>query len=199
MIQTYERPGYTIEFDGEAHRYIVNGILTPSVSELLKHRFNDYVGVPAAVLEAAAESGTAMHAAIERYEKNGEESDLQEFRNYLFLKKHFKVENIENEFPVAYFEDGLPIFAGTIDQVCRIDGAMAINDFKRVSAPNKEKIALQVNLYRLAYMQTYGKEIDKLSFMQLRENVRKFVPLPVQEEQTKEFLKGALENVGKRT
>lgn len=102
--------------------------MTPSVSELLKHRFNDYVGVPAAVLEAAAEIGTEMHAAIERYEK---ESDLQEFRNYLFLKKHFK--------------------------------------------------------------------IDKLSFMQLRENVRKFVTLPVQEEQTKEFLKGALENVGKRT
>ncbi len=199
MIQTYERPGYTIEFDGEAHRYIVNGILTPSVSELLKHRFNDYVGVPAAVLEAAAERGTAMHAAIEQYEKNGEESDLQEFRNYLFLKKHFKVENIENELPVAYFADGLPIFAGTIDQVCRIDGTLAINDFKRVSAPNKEKIALQVNLYRLAYMQTYGKEIDKLSFMQLREDVRKFVPLPVREEQTKEFLKGTLENVGKRT
>lgn len=199
MIQTYERPGYTIEFDGEAHRYIVNGILTPSVSELLKHRFNDYVGVPAAVLEAAAERGTAMHAAIERYEKNGEESDLREFRNYLFLKKHFKVENIENEFPVAYFEDGLPIFAGTIDQVCRIDGAMAINDFKRVSAPNKEKIALQVNLYRLAYMQTYGKEIEKLSFMQLREDVRKLVNLPVNETTTKEFLKEVLENVGKRT
>lgn len=199
MIQTYERPGYTIEFDDEAHRYITNGIITPSVSKLLSLKFDDYTNVPKAVLQAAADRGTAMHAAIERYEKNGEESDLQEFRNYLFLKKHFKVENIENEFPVAYFEDGLPIFAGTIDQVCRIDGAMAINDFKRVSAPNEEKIALQVNLYRLAYMQTYGKDIDKLSFMQLREDVRKFVPLPVQEEQAKEFLKGALENVGKRS
>ena len=81
--------------------------------------------------------------------------------------------------PVAYFEDGLPVFAGTIDQVCRIDGVPAINDFKRVSAPNKEKIAYQVNLYRLAYNQTFGVEIEALSFMQLRENVRRFTPLPI--------------------
>ena len=45
----------------------------------------------------------------------------------------------------------------------------------------------------------YGKEIEKLSFMQLREDVRKLVNLPVNEKTTKEFLKEVLENVGKRT
>lgn len=179
MIKTYEYENYTLEFDDEAHGYIVNGIITPSVSSILKRKFDDYVDVPFKILEAAADKGTAMHKAIEVYEKTGKESDLQEFRNYLFLKKYFKIENVENELPVAYFEDGLPVFAGTIDQVCRIDGILAINDFKRVSAPNKEKIAYQVNLYRLAYNQTFGVEIEALSFMQLRENVRRFTPLPI--------------------
>ena len=195
MIKTYEYENYTLEFDDEAHRYIVNGIITPSVSKLLSLKFDDYPNVPKAVLQAAADRGTEMHKAIEVYEKTGKESDLQEFRNYLFLKKHFKIENIENELPVAYFEDGLPVFAGTIDQVCRIDDVPAINDFKRVSAPNKEKIAYQVNLYRLAYNQTFGVEVKALSFMQLRESVRKFTQLPINEEVIKAFLAEVKENV----
>ena len=195
MIKTYEYENYTLEFDDETHRYIVNGIITPSVSKLLSLKFYDYPNVPKAVLQAAADRGTEMHKAIEVYEKTGKESDLQEFRNYLFLKKHFKIENVENELPVAYFEDGLPVFAGTIDQVCRIDGVPAINDFKRVIAPNKEKIAYQVNLYRLAYNQTFGVEVKALSFMQLRESVRKFTQLPINEEVIKAFLAEVKENV----
>lgn len=195
MIKTYEYENYTLEFDDETHRYIVNGIITPSVSKLLSLKFDDYPNVPKAVLQAAADRGTEMHKAIEVYEKTGKESDLQEFRNYLFLKKHFKIENVENELPVAYFDDGLPVFAGTIDQVCRIDGVPAINDFKRVSAPNKEKIAYQVNLYRLAYNQTFGVEVKALSFMQLRESVRKFTQLPINEEVIKAFLAEVKENV----
>lgn len=195
MIKTYEYENYTLEFDDEAHRYIVNGIITPSVSKLLSLKFDDYPNVPKAVLQAAADRGTEMHKAIEVYEKTGKESDLQEFRNYLFLKKHFKIENVENELPVAYFEDGLPVFAGTIDQVCEIDGALAINDFKRVSAPNKEKITYQVNLYRLAYNQTFGVEVKALSFMQLRESVRKITQLPINEEVIKAFLAEVKENV----
>ena len=195
MIKTYEYENYTLEFDDETHRYIVNGIITPSVSKLLSLKFDDYPNVPKAVLQAAADRGTEMHKAIEVYEKTGKESDLQEFRNYLFLKKHFKIENVENELPVAYFEDGLHVFAGTIDQVCRIDGVPAINDFKRVSAPNKEKIAYQVNLYRIAYNQTFGVEVKALSFMQLRESVRKFTQLPINEEVIKAFLAEVKENV----
>lgn len=195
MIKTYEYENYTLEFDDETHRYIVNGIITPSVSKLLSLKFDDYPNVPKAVLQAAAYRGTEMHKAIEVYEKTGKESDLQEFRNYLFLKRHFKIENVENELPVAYFEDGLPVFAGTIDQVCEIDGVLAINDFKRVSAPNKEKITYQTNLYRLAYNQTFGVEIKALSFMQLRESVRKITQLPINEEVIKAFLAEVKENV----
>ena len=63
-----------------------------------------------------------------------------------------------------------------------------VNDFKRVSAPNKEKIAYQLNLYKLAYEQTYNKKIEGLYFTHLREEVRKFVPLPINEKAALELV-----------
>ena len=188
-MQAWEINGRTLEFDEESHIYICDGVIIPSVTQILKTQFNDYAGVSRAVLDRASERGTALHKAIERYETIGAESDLQEFQNYKFLKKHFKITNISNETPIIYEEDGRVLFAGQLDQIIEIDGELGINDFKRVSSPNKEKIALQLNLYKLGYEQSYQREIKRLSFMQLREDKRRFVPLPINEEATKQILK----------
>lgn len=96
----------------------------------------------------------------------------------------------ENELPLIYEENGQVLFAGRLDQVIEIDGKLGINDFKRVSAPNKEKICYQLNLYKLGYEQSYHRKIEFLSFTHLREDVRKFVKLPIKEEETKQLLKG---------
>ena len=93
-----------------------------------------------------------------------------------------------------YEKDGKVIYAGTLDQLCKVDGRLCINDFKRVSAPNKEKIALQVNLYKIGYEQTYHKSIEILSFMHLREEKRKFYKLPVNEEMAMKLVKEYLED-----
>lgn len=188
-METWNINGRTVEFDDETHIYLVDGIIVPSVTTILKARFNDYAKVSRAVLEQASEKGTALHSAIEIYEKTGEESDLKEFKNYLFLKKHFGFKNISNELPIIYEEDGRVLFAGRLDQIIEIDGKRGINDFKRVSAPNKEQIAYQLNLYKLGYEQTYQEHINSLSFMQLREDARKFTPLPINESATRNLLK----------
>lgn len=188
-METWNINGRTVEFDDETHIYLVDGIIVPSVTTILKARFNDYAKVSRAVLEQASEKGTALHSAIEIYEKTGEESDLKEFKNYLFLKKHFGFKNISNELPIIYEEDGRVLFAGRLDQIIEIDGKRGINDFKRVSAPNKEKIAYQLNLYKLGYEQTYQEHINSLSFMQLRGDTRKFTPLPINESATRNLLK----------
>ena len=175
--------GHILEFIPETHQYIVDGILVPCVSNILAHKFNDYSGVSREVLNRASEKGTELHKAIEDYEQQGITSDLREFKNYLFLKKQFKFENIENEVPVLYERGGRVLFVGTLDQVITLNGKLGINDFKRVSAPNKQKIAYQLNLYKMAYEQSYGKQIDFLSFTHLREDVRKFHDkMPINEE-----------------
>lgn len=197
-METWEINGRTVEFDDETHTYIVDGIIVPSVSAILKTFFDDYQGVSRSVLEQASARGTALHEAIEIYEKTGQGSDLKEFKNYLFLKRHFGFKNISNELPIIYEEDDRVLFAGRLDQIIEIDGKLGINDFKRVSAPNKEKIAYQLNLYKIAYEQSYHKQINGLSFMQLREDIRKFTPLPINEEATKNLLKNYQEqNNGK--
>ena len=188
-MQTWELNGRTLEFDDEAHVYIADGVIVPSVTQILKAKFNDYQFVSRAVLEQASEKGTALHKAIETYETTGQQSDLKEFKNYLFLKKHYGFKNILNELPVLYEEDGRVLFAGQLDQIIEIDGRLGINDFKRVSAPNKEKIAYQLNLYKIAFEQTYHSKIEMLSFMQLRDDTRKFNQMPINEAEAKALLK----------
>ena len=188
-METWTINGRTIEFDPEDHIYLVDGVIVPSVTEILKSKFNDYAFVSRSVLAQASARGTELHKAIELYETTGQGSDLQEFRNYLFLKNRIGLTNISNELPVIYEEDGRVLFAGQLDQIIEIDGELGINDFKRVSAPNKEKIAYQLNLYKIAYEQSYHQQIKRLSFMQLREGVRRFYPLPINEQSAKELIK----------
>ena len=185
--------GHEIEFIPETHQYIVDGILVPCVSNILAYKFNDYSGVNREVLQRASEKGTELHKAIEEYEQQGITSDLREFKNYLFIKKQFKFENVENEVPVLYEKGGRVLFVGTLDQIIRVDGKLGINDFKRVSAPNKNKIAYQLNLYKMAYEQSYGKKIEFLSFTHLREDVRKFHELPINEKATEDLLSEFIE------
>ena len=188
-MQTIGLNGHIIEFIPETHQYIVDGILTPCVSDILAYKYNDYSNVPQDLLKRASERGTELHKAIEEYEREGKRSDLEEFKNYLFLKKHYGFENVANELPVIYEKEGRVLYCGTLDQIIMLDGKLGINDFKRVSAPNKNKIAYQLNLYKMAYEQTYGRQIEFLTYTHLRETVRKFNRLPINEEVAKKLLK----------
>lgn len=187
--RTFEINNHFLEFIEDDHVWIADGIIVPSVSTILKAFFNDYANVSRSVLEQAREKGTALHSAIELYETTGQQSDLQEFKNYLFLKKHFKFNVISCELPIIYEENGKVLFAGQLDQIIEMNGKRGINDLKRVSNPNKDKIALQVNLYKLGYEQSYHTKIDFLTFTHLREEKRKFNQLPINESRTREILK----------
>lgn len=182
---TWKLNDKTVEFIPETHEYVVEGILVPSVTEICKKFFSDdYKTIPIKTLENAAQRGTELHEAIELYETTGEEKPLAELANYKFLKKQLNIVNLKNEVPVFYERDGIPLFAGRIDQIMKMGDTLYINDFKRVSAPNKEKIAMQLNLYHLAYEQCYKVKIDGLSFMQLREEKRKLYPVKINEPET---------------
>jgi hypothetical protein len=198
-LKEWQINNHIIEFIEEQHIYICDGVIVPCVSNILAYKFNDYSGVSREVLQRASEKGTELHQAIEQYEQQGITSDLREFRNYLFLKKQFKFENVSNELPVLYERGGRVLFVGTLDQVITIDGKLGINDFKRVSAPNKSKIAYQLNFYKMAYEQSYGKKVDFLAFTHLREGVRKFHDkMPINEESAIELLNEYLEQEEKR-
>lgn len=175
--------GHALEYYDEEHIYICDGVIVPSITQILKLKFGGkYSKVSGAVLNRAAEKGTAVHKAIQDYCERGEDSDLIELRNFKFLQKQYKFEVLQNEVPVILFKDDIPVAAGRLDLVLKMDDKIGGADIKRTSTLDKEYTALQLNLYRIAYYQCYGIEWQFLKAVHLRENVRKFVDLPINEE-----------------
>lgn len=180
--ESWEIARRTLEYFNDTHEYLVDGVLVPSITTIIRHQFpNKYRNVSAAVLHRAAEAGTAVHNAIENWCKTGEERDLIELRNFKFLKKQYKFKVLENETPVILFKDDKPISAGRLDLVLRMDGKIGGADIKRTSVLDKEYLAYQLNLYRIAYRQCYGIEWEFLRGVHLRQEKRRFVEIPINE------------------
>lgn len=183
--------GHTLEFFEDEHLYLVDGVIVPSITQILSFRFGKkYAHVRRDVLERAAQAGTAVHEAIERYCKTGEESDLPELRNFKFLQRQYGFVVRKNEVPVILFDvcegstswtDNPPIAAGRLDLVLQMDIEFGGADIKRTSVLDKTYLAYQLNLYRIAYRQCYGIEWEFLKGIHLRDDVRKFVDIPINE------------------
>ena len=204
-----ELNGHDFEYFDDTHTYLVDGVIVPSITQILKYKFGKkYEGIDKDVLKRAADAGTKVHEAIEAYcilkrametEKGIDEAvaayyetgmgeKYPEVRNFQFLKKHYKFEVLENEVPVILQKDGKVIGAGRLDLVLEMDGKIGGADIKRTSTLDKEYLAYQLNLYRIAYRQTYGIEWEFLRGVHLRNDVRKFVTIPIKEPQVWEFL-----------
>lgn len=192
--ECWEINGNSLEYFDDEHQYIVNGICVPSITQILKVKFgNKYSGVDNETLKRASEMGTAVHKAIEEYCKEGIESEYPELRNFKFLKKKFNFDVLENEVPVILFFEGVPLVAGRLDLVLMEGERTGLADIKRTSTLDKEYLAYQLNLYRIAYRQSYGIEADFLKGIHLREQTRKYVDIPINENKAWELIEEYLE------
>lgn len=184
-MENWNIKGHDVEFLADTHTYLVDGVIVPSITQILKVKFNKkYDGIPKETLQRASEKGTQMHEVIERWCKNGEESDLVELRNFKFLKRQYNFSVLKNEVPVLLWYEGDIIGAGRLDMVIEMNGQVGLADLKRTSVLDKEYLGYQLNLYRFAYQQSYGEEIEFLRGIHLREDVRKFVQIPINRELT---------------
>lgn len=178
--------GYTLEFIPETHTYLVDGVIVPSITQIMQVKFGGkYAAVNRAVLDEAAARGTAVHEAIERLCTTGEVTDLKEVKNFLFLQRQYGFEVVNNEVPVILFDrfSPEPIAAGRLDLVLeersgdlKIGG---LGDIKRTATLDKDYLAYQLNLYRIAYMQCYNENITFLRGVHLRDDTRKYVNIPI--------------------
>ena len=190
MIESWNIAGGTLEYIDESHTYLYNGVILPSITQILKSKFgNKYIGVDEKVLQRASEKGTEVHKAIEDYEKRSiDDLNCTELRNYKFLKKQFGFNCLDNEVPIVLFFNNEPISAGRIDLILEDNGKVGIADIKRTSVFDKEYVAYQTNLYRIGYQQSYGTKITFLRGIHLRDKVRKYIEIPIKEKETMEFL-----------
>ena len=195
MIESWNIAGGLLEYIDESHTYIFNGVILPSITQILKVKFgNKYLGVSNSTLERAANLGTEVHKAIEDYETKGIENiELKELRNYVFLKVRNNFKCLKNEVPIVLFLDDKPVAAGRVDLILEQNGQVGIADIKRTSTFDKEYVAYQTNLYRIGYQQPYGEDITFLRGLHLRDNTRKYIELPINEEMSLDLVKKYLE------
>lgn len=182
-MEQWKINGVTLEYIDETHTYIADGVIVPSITQMLQVKFGGkYNGVSRATLENAAAKGTEVHRAIERYCTTGEESEFKELRNYKFLSKKYGFGAVYNEVPVILFKDNEPIAAGRLDLVLfDTKGRFGLGDIKRTATLDKNYLAYQLNLYRIAYMQSYHTNIEYLKGIHLRDDTRKYIDIPINE------------------
>lgn len=182
-----------IEFLEEEHLYIKDGMIVPSVSEILRYLFpNKYANINPAILNRAAEFGTHIHEAIENYE-NGLKYNLNfkeelVFNQYLKLKiKHnFKV--IDQEQMVSYEYD----YCGRFDMISERDNKLCLADIKTTAKLDLEYLSWQLSLYEYAY----GQEFDGLVAIWLpKRELGKYVEI---ERKSKEEIEKLLIDFKKR-
>ena len=193
-METFSIKGGTLEFFPETHTYLYDGLMLQSVTQILGVKYkNDYASVPPAVLNNAAQRGTAVHKAIENYNNSGYDDGSEAVRNFKFLQKQYGFEVLDSELPIVIFKDDMPIACGRLDMTMLMDGETGIADIKTVSVLNKDKIAYQLNLYRIGLMQSYGVDAKFLKIIHLRDGIRKVIDCPVNEGMTWELIERYLE------
>lgn len=188
-MEQWEINGGVLEYLDDTHTYLYDGVVLPSVTQLLKKKFeNKYDGIPKIVLQRAAERGTALHKAIEDYEYQGIDTDLTELQNYKRIKEQHGFSVMGNEIPVVLFQNGEAVAAGRCDLFLANQGVYGLADIKRTYKLDRNYLTYQLNIYRVAFMQSYGVTIDFLRGIHLREEVAKYVEIPVNESLVNEIL-----------
>ena len=153
-----------VEFIENGHIYLVDGVITPSVSEILNFIFPDkYSNVPKKILNSKAEYGSRVHEAIECLEEGKtlpslnylQEVSIEQWEK---LKTENKIEVIEQEKMVNYGNH----YCGRFDMIANVNGAYSLCDIKTTAKLDKESLSWQLSFYALAHNpDKYETEFEK--------------------------------------
>lgn len=153
-----------IEFIAEEHLYLYDGIIIPSVSEILRFIFpNKYANVDKEVLNKKAEYGSTVHLAIECLEQNKTLPELDEnqhfsIRQWHYLKEKYNINVIIQEQMIHYGDN----YAGRFDMIANVNGYLSLCDIKTTATLDKEYLSWQLSFYELANESMYHMRFDKL-------------------------------------
>ena len=143
-----------IEFIPDTHTYLCDGVIVPSVSELIRFRFPDaYKGVPEKVLKKKASYGTKVHDYIERFVNK--EFTLEELNkkridpDIKIAVENFEIHRKTWAFHVKSMEQIVSYkgkYAGMYDILTEDDYLI---DLKTTAELHEDWLAYQLSLYYL--------------------------------------------------
>ncbi len=146
-------PYIDMAFDPRTHTYTRNGVILPSVTQILRPISNTaYREIPQGTLDYAADRGTRLHNAISTYilgKKPDIYPDTQGYFNaFLAFEKLYNPAWLASEFPI--YHKNLP-YAGTIDIIGYVtpDNGKGVDviDIKTVRAPHARLLEAQLSAY----------------------------------------------------
>lgn len=143
---------YEVEYIDEIHTYLVNGMIVPSVTQLLQKRFGSmYDNVPRSILMDKATFGESVHKSIENIE-NGVETTVNGLyerlcvEQYMKLKEKYNINAVRTEM-LVHCEDK---YAGRLDMIADVNCYRCLCDIKTTAKLNKEYLSWQLSLYAYA-------------------------------------------------
>lgn len=172
-------------FFDDSHRYTVDGVDVPSVSELTRFISRELYGeVQQYLLDNAASRGTKIHKAAEALDKYGSveiEDDLAPYlKAYVAFLKDHKPQWDKIEWSVC---NGT-LYAGTIDRYGELGSKKAIVDLKstaNITGGHKALYTAAQNLYRMAAEKEVP--VEALYILQLRKDgTYRLIELPIEDE-----------------
>ena len=140
----------SVEFIKDTHTYLVDGIVVPSVSKILRETIfaDKYKNIPEKILKRAAKYGTEMHEAIEH--DNDSKLDKKQKKSFLEwknLQKEYNIKPLRQETIVHYGLD----YAGTFDMIAVLLGEEALIDIKTTAKLDVSYLSWQLSMYAYAY------------------------------------------------
>lgn len=152
-----------VVFQEESHTYDLDGKKLHGVTDIVKWVFNEtYDGIPADVLQRAAERGTAVHKACELFDIMGIVSPMEEREvdAYRELCEANGLKALASEYLIS----NETTTASSIDKVFEPTGdEYPLADIKGTSQYHEENVALQLSIYAYLFeRQNVGKRAGRL-------------------------------------
>ena len=148
-----------LEFKEDTHTYSINGVVLPSVTQIISEIMpNKYANVNKRVINEKAKFGTEGHKIIEYLNISDLENAKKRIRSienksleicireYLRLVSKYNINPHLHEMRVHYGY----IYAGTLDMIADVNKELSLIDVKFTSALDKEYLEWQLGMYSLA-------------------------------------------------
>lgn len=171
MIQL--NPSWVV-FNEEAHTYTLGGKQLHGITGMLSRQLfaDKYKNIPEYILRRAKERGTDVHKDCEFADATGLEPQTTEGKNYLELRKDFKV--LANEYTVSDNE----YFASNIDCVWEKDGEVILADIKTTAHLDEEYLSWQLSIYAYLFeLQNPELKVSQLYGVWLKDDKKQLVTI----------------------
>lgn len=165
-------------FFDQGHKYTLDGVELPSVSELCRFLSREVYGTVAQyTLDQAAERGTKVHKACEALDVYGKVEVSEDFLPYVNAYLQFRREHDAQwnmvERSIAHQSER---YAGTVDRYGTLDGVKALVDLKTTYTVHKRLAIAQLNLYRWM-IEAEGHPVEKQYILHLKKDGYKLVEI----------------------